>query len=191
MRRRRWDKINQPSLALRTVSSHAICGGRQEMGAAASARARHMSRPITATLTDWSRIVLNRQGARYFLTVCVGSVIDLSVAMICANIANLSLTMSAIAGFAVATILSYFAFEFLVFKHEDAKFSPLRLAGSILSVAVSVGLRLAVIVALGKIVARSPISDAFVFCAAMVVSFAVNYTLIKALFEKSGRGRAQ
>ena len=117
-----------------------------------------------------------RDLARFTVVTVGGLVIDLSVAFLLAELAQLPLTVSAIIGFLAGALFNYVLHELWTFKAANASVSPARAVLYLASSFITLCVRL-VTISLFEPFATGPLSRLAVLVAATGVSFIANFLL--------------
>lgn len=127
--------------------------------------------------------------ARFTLVIVGGLAIDLSVAFLLAELAQLPLTVSATIGFLAGALFNYILHELWTFKAASATVSPVRAALYLVSSFITLCVRLATISIFEPFVTGA-LSRLAILVAATGVSFIANFLLSRfVIFRRTSGGQ--
>ena len=126
---------------------------------------------------------------RFTVVIVGGLTIDLSVAFLLTELAQLPLTVSATIGFLAGALFNYILHELWTFKAANATVSPVRAALYLASSFITLCVRL-VTISLFEPFAAGPLSRLAVLVTATGVSFIANFLLSRfVIFRRTSGGQ--
>lgn len=121
------------------------------------------------------------EALRFFLVSLAGLVIDIAIAWSLIALAGLPDSVSAIAGFSVATLANYLGHQLWTFGDAESEVSAGRFLAFAIVVLVSLGVRLIVLQMLGPLLPGTGLNAPLRLGLAATVSFFVTFLLSKFL----------
>jgi putative flippase GtrA len=122
---------------------------------------------------------------RYLAVVVVGFGVDLGLALGLRELFGLPLALAAAGGFMAALALNYLLFETWAFRRDRTTLSFRRMAATAASALTALGVRVAAVAILNRMVgAPDAGTAAAILVAAAALSLLVNWALVSQVFRK-------